>query len=143
MTAKDHNKLLGIFLLIHGGLQAFGGLMVFLIYGGLGVSFMGMARRSSEQAMGGIFLAVGVVAGIFVLALASVFLLSGWKIFKEKVGARTWGIVGSCLALLGFPLGTALGIYGLWFLTSDAGKEYYAGGHQMNYSAAPPPHNWQ
>jgi len=31
MTGKDHNKLLSIFHLIQGGLQAFGGIVVALI----------------------------------------------------------------------------------------------------------------
>ncbi|MEJ7701565.1 MAG: hypothetical protein WKF71_18255 [Pyrinomonadaceae bacterium] len=40
MTAKEHNKLLAIFFLINGGLQALGGIFVTLIYGGIGAAFM-------------------------------------------------------------------------------------------------------
>ena len=59
MTAKDHNKLLGIFFLIYGGLQAFGGIFATLIYGGMSATLMSNARRGEEQTMGGIFLGGG------------------------------------------------------------------------------------
>ena len=141
MTAKDHNKLLGIFLLVHGGLQAFGMLIAALIYGGMGTFMLANARRSEEQMVG--WIVIGMI--LFLLFLTLIFvvpqLLGGWKVMKEKPGARTWGIVASIVALLSFPLGTAVGVYGLWYLFGDVGKNYYSGGG--NYSAPPPPNNWR
>lgn len=144
MQAREHNKLLGIFLLVNGGLQVLGGLICILIYGGMGVAMLTSARRSEEQSIGLVFLVLAVVVGILVLAFAGLFLLSGWKLFKETSGARTWGIIACCVALLGFPLGTALGIYGLWFLFGEQGRQFYLGGNQiMSNTPPPPPHNWQ
>lgn len=143
MTAKEHNKLLGIFFLVNGGLQAFGGILLVLIYGGLGATLLSNARQSEERTMGGIFLVAGIVGGIIALAFAAVSLFAGWKLFKEKAGARTLAIVASCIALLSIPLGTALGIYGLWFLFGEQGKQFYAGGSAANNLTTPPPNNWQ
>ena len=144
MQAREHNKLLSIFLFVQGGLQLFGGLICILIYGGMGVAMLASARRSQDQTIGVVFVVMAVVVGVFILGFASLFLLSAWKLLKEQSGARTWGIIACCVALLGFPLGTALGIYGLWFLFGEEGKQFYSGGNPMMYnSPPPPPHNWQ
>lgn len=143
MTAKEHNRLVGIFLLAHGGLQAFTMILLALVYGGMGTFMVANARRSEEQMVGAIF--IGMI--LFVVVLATIFvipqLVAGWKLLKEKPGARTWGIVGSIIALLSFPLGTAAGVYGLWFLFGEEGKRYYLGGGPQNMFAPPPPNNWQ
>ena len=95
--------------------------------------------------VGAIF--IGMI--LFVVVISMIFvvpqLLGGWKLFKEKPGARTWGIVGSIIALLSFPLGTAAGVYGLWFLFGEEGKRFYLGGNQQQMFGAPPPppHNCQ
>src|SRR2546423_1632362 len=104
MTAKDHNKLLGIFMLVQGGLQIFGGLMVALIYGGMGLNFLAHAHSSDERTIGTIFIVMAFVVAPIVFIFAGLFLMAGWKLFKEKAGARTWGIIASIIALLGFPL---------------------------------------
>ena len=145
MTAKDHNRLVGIFLMVHGGLQALMMLIIAVVYGGLGTIMLANARRSEEQMVGAIF--IGAI--VFVVVLSTIFvvpqLLGGWKLIKEKPSARTWGIIGSIVALLSFPLGTAAGVYGLWFLFGEQGKQFYlGGGNQIMYNAPPPPPSyWQ
>lgn len=142
MKAKDHNKVLSILMFVQGGLQVLGGIMVALIYGGIGTFMMTNSRRDDEQAMGGFFIALAFIVGALVLAFAGITLLAAWKLLKEKTGGRTWGIVASIVSLLSFPLGTALGVYGLWFLFGDEGKNFYAGGNSTD-NFPPPPHNWQ
>jgi hypothetical protein len=144
MNARDHNKLVGIFLMIHGGLQALIMVILSLVYGGVGAVLLTSAKREEEQMVGAIF--IGAILFIVVLSVFFVIpqLLGGWKLIKEKPGARTWGIVGSIIALLSFPLGTAAGVYGLWFLFGEQGKQFYLGGAaNPNLIGAPPPHNWQ
>ena len=144
MTAKEHNKLLSIFFFIQGGLQVLGGIFAALIYGGMGAMMLSTARRSEEQTMGGIFLVLAIVVAIFVLVFAGFYLLTGWKLHKQQQSARIFGIIASCVSLLGFPLGTALGIYGLWFFFGEAGKDFYLGYNQNTSSQPPPPpNNWQ
>jgi len=141
MTAKDHNKLLSIFLLVHGGLQLFGGLLFALIYGGIGLSFLSMGRKSEEQTIGGIFLVLSLIITPIIIIIAGIGLMAGWKMLKERFGARTWGIVASSISLLSFPLGTALGVYGLWFLLGEAGKQFYGSvGNQIKNQPLTPNH---
>ena len=143
MVAKDHNKLLSIFMLVQGGLQLFAGLIVGLIYGGMGLGFFAQARTDEERMVGGIFMVMAFIVAPIIFIFAGIFLMAGWKLLKEKSGARTWGIVASIIALFGFPLGTALGIYGLWFLFGEQGKQFYLGGVNQNMYNAPPPNHWQ
>lgn len=143
MTAKDHNNLLGIFFLLKGGLAGLVGLSVVLIYGGLGAMMLGTARKDEEQMIGGIFLIASIVAAIFVVAFAAFYLYTGWKLYKQQQIGRVLCIIASCMTLLSFPLGTALGVYGLWFMFGDEGKAFYDQGNMMASSPPPPPNSWQ
>lgn len=144
MTPKEHNKLIGIFHLVQGGLQAFGGVIIGLIYGGMGAFFAANAHRQEEQMMGTFFVIFAFVIAAIMLVLAAVNFTAGYKLVKEKSGARTWGIVASIVCLIGFPLGTALGIYGLWFLFGEEGKQYYLGQNMRPQAVFPPqPNSWQ
>ena len=68
----------------------------------------------------GIFSA-GVVLAIF----GVLHLVLAWGLFEREPWARFLGLVLGFLALLRFPLGTALGIYTLWVLLPEtSGKEY-------------------
>ena len=145
MTARDHNKLLSIFHLIQGGIQAFAGVLIAFIYGALGLAMRSSAQQPEQQFMGTIFLVLAFAIAPFVLIFAGINLMAGYKLLKEKAGARTWAIVASIVCLPGIPLGTALGIYGLWFLFGEEGKRFYLGGAQQQnmFSPPPPPQNWQ
>lgn len=146
MTGKDHNKLISILLLVKSGLTAFGGLIMVLMYGGLGLFGMSQGKKD-DVFIGGIFVVMAVIVGIIVFAIAAVELMAGWKMLKEKPSGRTWGIVASILMLINVPLGTALGIYGLWFLFGDLGKNFYLSNGMYEpgqfQPPPPPPHSWQ
>jgi hypothetical protein len=65
-----------------------------------------------------------VVATVFAAALA---LLSGYSLLTRRPWGRVLAIIAAILALIKFPLGTALGIYTLWVLAPGAsGLEYDA-----------------
>jgi hypothetical protein len=145
MTARDHNKLLSIFFFVLAGLQLLGGGIMAVVYIFLGGAMMSTSSREDEQLMGGVFLGVGVVVGLVMVVLGGLSLLTATKILKVRPIGRTLGIVLSILVLLSFPLGTALGIYGLWFFFGDAGKNLYAGVTPGNYAppSPPSPGTWQ
>jgi hypothetical protein len=74
--------------------------------------------------MMGAFWPVIVVATIVTVALA---LVTGYSLMTRRPWGRILAIVAAILALLKFPLGTALGIYTLWVLAPGAsGLEYDA-----------------
>jgi len=142
MTARDHNKLLGIFFLVNGGLSAFGAIVFALTYGGIGTMMLTSAKDQGAQTVGGVFMVVGAIVGIFILAFSVFYLITGWKVYKEAEVGRMLGIVASILSLWSFPLGTALGVYGLWFFFGDQGKAFYEGAN-FSERVPPPPNNWQ
>lgn len=145
MTARDHNKLLSIFYFIQAGLQLIGGVIVFIVYVVLGGAMMSSSSRGDEQMMGGIFMGMGVLIAIVCLVMGAFTLFTGFKVHKEQPIGRTLGIILSILVLLSFPIGTALGIYGLWFFFGDMGKNLYSGLKAGSYAPPPPPApgNWQ
>jgi hypothetical protein len=64
------------------------------------------------------------VATVFTAALA---LVAGYGLLNRRPWGRTMAIIAAILALLKFPIGTALGIYTLWVLAPGAsGLEYDA-----------------
>ncbi len=87
MTAREHSKLLAGFFFISGVLQTLGWVMV----GGW---------------MGGNWLLL--MFGVF-------YMITGWKLQNDQSDAKIFGTIASVLCLSSLPLGTALGIYGLWF----------------------------
>lgn len=146
MTAKEHNKLVGIFLLAHGGLQMLVMIILALVYGVMGSAMMATARGDEQIFVGGIFLVMVIFLVFFSLLFLIPQIVGGYKMLKERPNARTWGIIGSILSCLSFPLGTAAGVYGLWFLFGDEGKRFYLGGagqQQHMFNPPPPPSNWR
>lgn len=145
MTARDHNNLLGIFFLIQGGLLAFTGIMLAIIYGAMGVAMVGAGRHDGGAAVGGVFIVLAFVIGGLLLLLGALDLFTGFKVRKMAPIGRILGIIVSIMSLFSFPLGTALGVYGLWFLFGDMGKALYLGGLASGaYDPPPPPPNsWQ
>jgi hypothetical protein len=130
MNAREHNKMIGIFLMVHGGLQAVVMLLLGLIYGGIGVAMLIGGKKEGEQIMGVVFIAMIVLLFGFSLVLVLPQVIGGIKLFRESPNARGWGIAGSIVSCLSFPFGTAAGVYGLWSLFGDEGRQFYLGGYQ-------------
>lgn len=143
MTAQDHNRLLSIFFYIQAGIQLFVGLLLGLIYGGIGSVMLATGRKDEDLMMGGIFLVLAIVVGVIVIAFGIFDLIVATKIKNVRPIGRTLGIVASCLALFSFPLGTALGVYGIWFMLGDMGRALYQGWQQPGFRPQPPPNSWQ
>jgi hypothetical protein len=115
-----------------------------IIFGGVFFPFLRGSRGSGAWPIGGWgldgFLSRGVFSAGVVLAMFGVLhLVLAWGLFERESWARVLGLVMGFLALLRFPLGTALGIYTLWvLLPEESGVEYdrlAQGGGQMNSAA--------
>lgn len=145
MTPQEHNRLISIFFHVQGGLQVLGGLMIAVIYGGMGGFFLTAGNGNEQQLIGGIFIFAAVFAVILVFLFAALDFYAGYKVSKVQPIGRTLGIVVAILSLLSFPLGTVLGVYALWFFFGDMGKALYnvdGAGGQFD-SPPPPPNSWQ
>ena len=146
MNAKEQNKLAGIFLLVHGIAQAIIMVLIGLIYGGIGAAMFATSRRDEEQFVGLMFVVVMAFVVVFSMIFVIPQIVGGYKMLKERPNARTWGIVGSIISCMSFPLGTAAGVFGLVFLFGEAGRQFYLGTSSTpNYyhPQAPPPSSWQ
>jgi hypothetical protein len=64
---------------------------------------------------------IAILLGVF----GVIHLILAWGLHERKLWARPLGLVIGFLALLRFPLGTALGIYTIWVLLPElSGREY-------------------
>ena len=79
-------------------------------------------------------------AGIVLALFGVLHLVLAWGLFEREPWARFLGLALGFLALLRFPLGTALGAYTLWVLLPESsGSEYerlVRDGGRMNSEAA-------
>src|SRR4030095_10576580 len=103
MTAKEQNKLAGIFLLVHAGLQTCVMVLLGLVYGGIGAALFFGAQKEEDRFVGlafiGIILLMAVLFSIFIIPQA----IGGWKMLKERPNARAWGIIGHIISWLSSP----------------------------------------
>lgn len=149
MTGKEHAKLLGLFLFIYEGFQIIGLLIAALVMVGMSgfmfFEFSKMPQRHGDpppEVFLGIMGVVFIVVIIINLLLMIPAFVAGYGLRNEKSWAKVWTIIACCLAILSFPLGTALGVYGLWFIFGDQGKAYFDNPNG-SFNPPPPPNNWR
>ena len=116
---EQHIKIVAILNIVLGGLGVLTALFVLLFFGGLaGIASFdpGSNSRAEDGAVLGI---IGGVAFIVIALFSVPSVIGGVGLLKFREWARILMIVLSALNLMNIPLGTALGIYGLWALTMD------------------------
>jgi hypothetical protein len=103
-----------------------------LVYWAAGLPFRsGFFRMSTymwPRGMSGVYPMLGgmfLFSRILSLATAVVGLWAGVALMRRHAEGRTVAIIAACLALLSFPLGTALGIYTLIVLLRAGAAESY------------------
>jgi hypothetical protein len=135
---RDHVKILGILNIIMGCITALIGLIALVVLGGIaGLAASPLATNEDHDAWmaAPVLVAIGFCAAIFFLILAAPAILGGWGLLRYKNWARVLMIIVSCLHLFHVPLGTALGVYGLWVLLSEETRRLFESGGQY----IPPP----
>jgi hypothetical protein len=122
----QHVKILGILHIVLGCLGVLGALVVLMIFGGLS-ALAGLSDRAPEGLPAVPILgAIGGFVFILILVISLPGLILGIGLLRFRPWARILGIVLSALDLLGFPLHTALGIYGLWVLLNRETEQLLA-----------------
>ncbi len=128
MEAEQHSKIIGISFLVHGAMWA---LVVALIavpyYVVMGFMSFNPPTGAEMDAFG---LVIAFIFPIFffgiLLIITVVFpLRAGWKMLKLRPRSRASALIASILSLWQFPVGTAIGIYCLWFLFSEEGQRFF------------------
>lgn len=145
---RDHLRVLGILNIIMGAMVALIGVAVFFVTGAIAGYVASSVNISPHDAVvaGPVIAAIGLGVAIFFWILALPSIIGGWGLLNLKPWSWPLMVVISILHLLHFPLGTALGVYGLWVLFSDDARRllnrrttnYGLPGPGMQTGAPPP-----
>lgn len=123
---RDHVRILAILNIIFGSLGLLVGIGLFFMFGGIGV----VASVSGEPDAAIALPILGAVGGLIFMILVVMSapqIIGGIGLLKKQSWARILMIVLSALGLLNIPIGTAMGIYGLWVLLSDETARLFSG----------------
>lgn len=121
----EHIKILGVLHVVYGILGVLAGIIVLVIFGGL-AGLVSVADRSGDALIAVPILGgIGAFVFILLLALSLPGIIAGFGLLKLRPWARMLTIVLSALELMSVPVGTALGIYGLWVLLSPGGEKLF------------------
>jgi len=115
-----HLRTLGILWIVAGSFFAIPGLALMTISS---VVRLGIPASENVGRFIGPLILSFLGGSIFVVAVGGV--LVGWGLLKHQPWARGVAIVLGILSLFHPPFGTALGIYTLWVLVSDASRAEY------------------
>jgi hypothetical protein len=94
------------------------GLLLFLFPGML---MMGMTPLPPFHLVGPLFLLIALMFISIPAAVAA----TGIGLLKYRDWARALTVILAALMLIGFPFGTAIGVYMLWVLLSEEGRNNY------------------
>jgi hypothetical protein len=133
---KDHVKILGILNIVYGGLICLLGLVLFLIFAGI-AGIVGASGEHDGQNVAPWLAFAGVVAGVILVLLGIPGVIGGWGLMNYQGWARILVIILSILHLPSIPIGTAIGVYGLWVLFNEDTKRLFGQAVPVGY--APPP----
>ena len=115
----SHVKILGILHIVFGSLGIVCAVFILVIFGGV-AGVVGAAADSNDSAAAiGILGIIAAVVFFILLVLSLPGLIAGIGLLKFRPWGRILGIIISGLDLIHVPLGTALGVYGLWVLLSN------------------------
>jgi hypothetical protein len=112
---EQHIKILGwLYVLLNAAFAIFGAIT---ILGGLAAGVGSSVQNHSAGAL--LASGVGAAIGAFLLIIGLPGLILGYGLLTRRSWSRILGIILSILELFNFPLGTLLGIYGLYVLLNQ------------------------
>ncbi len=112
-----HVKVLGALNVVLGAFGLLIAVALMLIFGGA-TWLVGATGDPDAAAAVPILGLTGAALSTFLLVLSLPAVIIGIGLLQLRTWARVGGIVISLLNLFNFPLGTILGVYGLWVLFS-------------------------
>jgi hypothetical protein len=94
-------------------------IVILFVFGGI-AGMIGAANPSDESALPmGVVGMIGAAICVVIVILSAPGLIAGIGLLRFRPWGRILGIVISALDLVSVPIGTALGVYGLWVLLSN------------------------
>jgi hypothetical protein len=120
-----HVKVIAALRIVFGGLGVIAALVMLAVFGGI-AGIVGINAPSDDAAVAVPVLgAVGGVIFLFITILSLPSIIAGVGLLSFRPWARILTIIISAIDLINFPIGTALGFYGLWVLLSQEGTALF------------------
>jgi len=113
-----HVKVVAWLHVLESILYIGGAVLLMIFFSGLGI------MADDPQAFG-ILSIVGFVAAGFLLLIGVPVALAGWGLLNQRTWSRVLAMVLAVLGLFLFPIGTIVGVYVLWVLTSLPAAAYF------------------
>ncbi len=121
---ETHIKVLGILNIILGAFGLVVALGLLLMFGGIAGIVSTTGDPDAEIAVP-ILGAIGGLIFVIVLVVSVLVIIAGWGILNYREWGRILGIVVAVIELVNVPIGTAIGIYGLWVLLNSQTVELF------------------
>jgi len=115
---KLHVKVVAWLHVLEATLYIGGALLLIVFFSGIG--FM-----AHDPEAFGILSIVGFCSGGFLLLFGIPVALAGWGLLTRQSWSRILAMVLAILGLFLFPIGTIVGAYVLWVLTSEPAAAYF------------------
>jgi putative Mn2+ efflux pump MntP len=122
VTPAEHNKTLATLHYIYGAMHGLTLLGLLLLVIVVGMATPELASISTAWFVSGV-----VVFVLLFLAVGLLPVIVGYGLSKRNQWARPAAILLGIISLINIPIGTALGIYAIKFLRSEAGSLIYGG----------------
>lgn len=121
-----HIKVIGVLHIILGGLELLAGLAFFLFLGGLGAVISASGHQTPDSAAAAPVLgAIGAIIFWFFAVISLPGIVAGIGLLQFQPWAKILAIILSVVHLINIPIGTALGVYGLWALLSPESEALF------------------
>lgn len=123
---QQHVKILAILHIVLGSFGLLAALILMLIFGGI-AGVVSMSDVGGHDAAIAVPI-LGVIGGfvtILLLVLSVPGIIAGIGLLNFRPWARILTIVLSVLDLFHIPIGTAIGVYGLWVLLSNEAQPLF------------------
>ena len=121
-----HVKVVAVLYIVVGALGVLGALLLMMVFG-VAAGSVGVSGDPDAAVAIPIIGFVGSWVVLLVLATSLPGVIVGFGLLKLKSWARIAGIVLSAINLIFFPIGTALGIYGLVILLNKETERLFDG----------------
>src|SRR4051812_42237353 len=127
-SMTTHVKVLGVLYIVLSAFSLVAALFLALAFGAV-TGIVGMNAESHDAAIAlPIIGLAGTALVTFMVATALPGLIAGIGILKLQPWARILGIIVAVVNLIHIPIGTAVGIYGLWVLLNKDSERLFGGG---------------
>jgi hypothetical protein len=125
----SHVRALAIIQIVYAGLGLLVAFGILLFFSGI-AAVVGLNAQGDELVAVPIVAAIGWITAGVITVLAVPRLVAGIGLFKLRPWGRIVTLVVSVIGLFDFPVGTAIGIYGLWVLTHRDSEPLFVPGVQ-------------